>query len=546
MDGKIMLERKFGNESMKNKPGILQIIAMTYVVIILGIYPLVFHDYYYDILVFKYRFYIATTITFLVIMLIASIIIKICNKVPLRTFFEMRKALTPSEISLLIFMIIAVISTIQSEYRFESFWGNEGRYTGCFLLLLYGISILIVSRTFDFNKWIVDIFLITGMLACLFGITDYFQLDIFKFKVYMNPGQYNMFVSTIGNVNTYTSYVALVMAVSTVLFLKEQIKWKALIYYICMIISFFAIIMGLSDNSYLAIGALFAFLPLYIFNTRTGIKRYILMISSFSVVIYVMDIINRTIPDKVLKMEGILQSLSGYSKLEYIVVGVVILSLLVYIFGYFTKEKDDCLGHKWQLFWLAFITIAAAALIFVLYDVNILKHVDRYGEVSSYLLFDDAWGTHRGFIWRIGLENYTEFPLVHKIFGFGPDTYGILTHFNNYHDMVGKFQEVYDNAHNEYLQYFVTIGPFGLISYIAFLISSGISMVRKSKDDARIMAILFAVICYAVQATVNISVPIVSPIMFTLLAIGLAGTRKGTDKNVRSEGVLINEKLRAV
>jgi len=522
MNDKMDIKRKFNNES------VISIVAMVYVTIILGIFPLVFYDYYYDILIFKYRFYIATTIIFLAIMFIATIT-KICNKEFLKVFFETRKVLTFSEISLLIFMVIAVISTIQSDYRYESFWGNEGRYTGCFLLLLYGISVLIVSRTFRFRKWIVNLFLITGLLACLFGITDYFRLDILKFKVNMNPGQYNMFVSTIGNVNSYTSYVALIMAVSAVLFSKEQVMWKVILYYISMMISFFAIIMGLSDNSYLAIGALFGFLPLYLFNSRKGIRRYILMITSFSVVIYVMDAINKAIPDKVLKMDGILQNLANYSKLEYIVVSFVILSLLVYILGYFTKDKDDFLGHKWQLVWLAFISIAIAVLIFALCDVNILKHVDRYGELSSYLLFDDAWGTHRGFIWRIGLENYIKFPIIHKIFGYGPDTYGILTHFNNYNSMVGKFQEVYDNAHNEYLQYFITMGPISLISYMAFLISSGICMIKRSKGDAYVIAILFAVICYAVQATVNISVPIVSPIIFTLLAVGLAGTRKGTD-----------------
>ncbi|SET90376.1 O-Antigen ligase [Lacrimispora sphenoides] len=527
MDDKINLEKHFYTESVENKPRVLQVITAIYVAIILGIFPIVFHDYYFDILIFKYRFYFVTSLVFFVVMFIMNIVSKKYNRENLRFFLEKRKSLTPSEISLLMFMVIAIVSTIQSDYRFESFWGNEGRYIGCFLLLICGISILIVSRTFKFNKWILDLFLFTGILICLFGITDYFKLDILKFKVNMNPGQRNIFVSTIGNINSYTSYIAMIMAVSSVLFSKERIFWKVILYYISMIISFFAIIMGISDNSYLALGALFAFLPLYIFSTRTGVKRYILMIASFSVVIFVMDFINKTIPDYVLEMDGILQKLSGYGKLEYIVVSVVALSILVYIVGHFRRGKEDNLGHKWQIAWLVFLFMATAFLAYVLYEVNILK-LNRYGELNSYLLFNDDWGTHRGYIWRIGLENYSRFPMIHKIFGYGPDTYGLLTHFNNYNDMVHKYQEVFDSVHNEYLQYFITMGPFSLISYIAFLISSGVSMFRRSKGDAHIMAIFFAVICYAVQATVNISVPIVTPIMFTLLAIGLAGVREDT------------------
>jgi len=38
-----------------------------------------------------------------------------------------------------------------------------------------------------------------------------------------------------------------------------------------------------------------------------------------------------------------------------------------------------------------------------------------------------------------------------------------------------------------------------------------------------VMAIAFAVICYAAQAAVNISVPIVTPVMLMLLAMGVSG-----------------------
>lgn len=51
-------------------------------------------------------------------------------------------------------------------------------------------------------------------------------------------------------------------------------------------------------------------------------------------------------------------------------------------------------------------------------------------------------------------------------------------------------------------------------------------MVRASKKEPVIIAIIFAVVCYSVQALVNISVPIVAPIMMTLLMIGISASRK--------------------
>lgn len=501
----------------KNKYGMKDLLVSVYVAIILAVFPLVYHNYYFDMMDFKYTFYYITTIVFVVLFLIAVIVTGGMKQKSLR--------LTVPEISLLFFALIAAISTIQSDFKYESFWGNEGRYTGCFLLLLYCVSILLVSRTFQMKGWILNLFLLSGMLVCLFGITDYFKMDILNFKEKIEPGQYNMFTSTIGNVNSYTSYVALVMAVSSVLFSGERIFWKALLYYICMVISFFAILMGLSDNAYLALGALLGLLPLYLFKRRSGIRRYVLILTSVAGVIYGMDVINKLFSGKIVEMDGILQVLSGFDKLKYIVAVMVALSIVAYVRKYFTRNKKDELGHVWQLIWLVFIAAVAGFVIFILCDINASGNVERYGGMGSYLLFDDNWGTHRGYNWRIGVENYARFPVIHKIFGYGPDTYGILTHFNNYTDMVTKYNETYDSAHNEYLQYFITMGPLSLISYMVFLVSSITRMLKKANGDICVIAVLLSVVCYAVQAVVNISVPIVAPIMFCLLAIGLAGTR---------------------
>lgn len=88
--------------------------------------------------------------------------------------------------------------------------------------------------------------------------------------------------------------------------------------------------------------------------------------------------------------------------------------------------------------------------------------------------------------------------------------------------MSQKYNETYDSVHNEYLQYFITMGPLSLLSYVVFLGSSIIRMIKKSKENVYTISVIFAVLCYSVQACVNISVPIVTPIVFVLLASGLA------------------------
>ncbi|MFR3752802.1 MAG: hypothetical protein ACLTW9_11920 [Enterocloster sp.] len=70
---------------------------------------------------------------------------------------------------------------------------------------------------------------------------------------------------------------------------------------------------------------------------------------------------------------------------------------------------------------------------YILYDANIKGNGDQYGSLKTYLVINDDWGTRRGYIWRIWNESYRKFPLIHKIFGYGPDTFGIIT-VNNYYE----------------------------------------------------------------------------------------------------------------
>lgn len=493
-----------------------------YVLIIVTIFPLFYTDYYFNILQAKYYFFCSSTILFIVAITFYCVY-KLFSKDEERNPIKKRLlSFSLPEKFIIAFLIISIISTLQSDFVYESFWGNEGRYTGLFLWIIYTLSVLMISKLFNLKKWYLDAFLFAGMLVCLFGITDYFQMDILNFKVNMNPYQKNMFVSTIGNVNTYTAYVALVLGVSTTLFALEKGIKQIVKYYICMVISLFGLIMGLSDNAYLALAALFAFLPFMLFKSRAGIKRYLVVITTFSIVIWCVDLINKAMPDKVLYMDGMLKAISGFSGLEVIVVLLCLATIAFYLLDYHRK-KDDNIG-RWPIYiWAAFLLISLLVVVLVLCDANLGSNPERYGKLGNYLIFNDKWGTNRGFNWRIAMESYKDFPLLHKLFGHGPDTYGVLTVTGPYYDQMRlEFNEIYDSAHNEYLQFLITVGPFGMIAYIGLLISSLIEMLKQINRNKCTAAISMAVICYAAQALVNINLPISTPVFMILLAAGLS------------------------
>ena len=121
------------------------------------------------------------------------------------------------------------------------------------------------------------------------------------------------------------------------------------------------------------------------------------------------------------------------------------------------------------------------------------------------------------------MESYGKFPFKQKIFGAGPDTYGAVVMENHYDEMVMRYGEFFDSAHNEYLQYLVTVGLAGLVAYLALLVTSIRKMIHLSGKRPYVMAIAFAIICYAAQAAVNISVPSVTPVIPILLPMGVSG-----------------------
>jgi len=164
-----------------------------------------------------------------------------------------------------------------------------------------------------------------------------------------------------------------------------------------------------------------------------------------------------------------------------------------------------------------------------------LGHLDVPYPLSKFLVINDTWGTDRGLNWRLGFTYWRDYlPFVKKLIGHGPDTYYIIMMDNYREEIKAANYNVLDSAHNEYLEYLLTIGLFGLLSYLVVQFSTirrtWNQIVKELKDSGKIFeenqelsmkkrfhpiltALLFGLIAYLAQAIVNIAVPILYPIM---------------------------------
>lgn len=379
-----MTEVNVDNCRKGKKNTLVSFVISSYVILVGAGLPLFVKDKYFDILVAKYYYYVISTILMLII-LVGCFLVQHYSKISLaekRLSKNVFLYLNLTDYSILVFYFIAILSTITSDYVYEAFWGNEGRFTGLFLITWYVISYFCVSKLWKFRKGHIDIILIAGVLICIFGITDYFKMDIFGFKTLMVPEQRAIFTSTIGNINTYTAYVGIIVAVSTVLFALTKETKRLIFYCFCMVIGFFAIIMGVSDNAYLSLGGLFSLLPLFLFKSKSGFRKYLTIIAIFFTVVQCIDWINLYFGDAVLGIDSAFNMVIGFGGLHFFVIALWAIILIWTGVDVRSPEKDKSYGNTYIYIWLTLLSLILVLIIYVFYDANVLGNsTDRKSVV---------------------------------------------------------------------------------------------------------------------------------------------------------------------
>ena len=277
------------NQRFGNIPSTLMTI---YVLFYLCVFPLATHEKYFDILDFRFKLYWIPTLIYGIVFLLLGIFYLLFDKrrnggaltAKLKENLKrnvLKTKLTKTDICFIALIFIMALSVLFADYQYEALWGSRGRFNGLVLWLMFFIAYWLVTRFYHFKKWHLYAYLIAACLPEIWGITDFFLLDLFKFHVNTAPEYIYTFVSSVGNINTYTNMVALHLGASVVLFVLSDTKRELLLTCTTLVISSLAIVMGISDNGLLAAAAVFAFLPFVGWNARKNIARFFIALSIF-------------------------------------------------------------------------------------------------------------------------------------------------------------------------------------------------------------------------------------------------------------------------
>ena len=529
--------------------GIASGITGTYVFFILTIFPLYTHNKYFDILTARYRLFFWSSIVLCSLLFLLGLIYilldyqnQASSPTAIKRFLlafkpeNIKKHLVLTDVFFIVMIISMTLSTVFSNFKEESFFGNAGRYQGLECWIIYFLTYFAVTRTFKFKKYYLDFALLAGAFACIWGILDFFWLDPFGFFQNVEALQQGMFASSIGNLNTYTNYTIMIFALAGALFIIEKNIYKSIFYCIITLVAASGTIFGFADNAVLGFAGFFIATPFFVFKSRRMLLRYLIVVDTLLISMFIFKIGLRY-PHNTYQGSFFIDLVSK-PFFAYLFIPFTVLVVILYFVFIKMKPRyvdlpskdlhplDSVLPKQVLYAYIGIVILFFAIIVYILLDMNVFKkHVEIWQQIpsSNQLVFNDYWGTHRGHNWRIAFTNFTQnFNLFQRLFGYGPDTYLIVSERTFYEEMVSRFGEVYDSAHNEYINYLICEGLVGLISYLGIFISGLRLATKQIKNNIYIFAPIMAVIVYLVQAFVNIAIPITTPVFFILFYICVA------------------------
>lgn len=509
---KNLIKDFFYLEQDKKKATHFELITTAFLYVFLATFALIISNKIYgDITETKFYTLISMFGIWLILMILGLIEKIRAKNINTLYFKEAIKDLSVTDIALIAYMIVALISAIFSEYQHTAFLGLPARNEGYLMQLLYVSMFFMISRTY-INKLELKIFAVASIIVALLGILQVNGYYVGRIT-YDITTQGTSYLTTLGNIDIVSTYLVTPIMLFTVLYCQSKEKFWRLLYFASAGICFyFSILIGVRSG-YVGMAVAIGFMFPFIAKDRLSASRIFQIASLFLALIYLEDQISKIGTRNFILFD------KPFSNLVFLgVIGCILVSALIFFVGKFIKLNKKFI---WPL---VYFTLVGIAIIVVIKKIMVMPEptgspikliLYEFGQILNGNIQDD-FGSSRIYSWRVIFDFFKEKPIL----GHGPDTVFDLWMRKEYIYSMEKYKVYFDKAHNDYLQVLVTTGILGLLSYLTFQFSLLIRSFKKF-DQPLVIALATASICFCAQAFFNIGVPIVSPygwIIFGMLA----------------------------
>lgn len=414
--------------------------------------------------------------------------------------------------ALISFCLFVFISALFSGYA-DVWLGVASRYQGFFTILLYVIIYFIVSRSFASVESFLFFSVLAFSIVSLVGVFNCFDFDVLGFYDTISKDYKKLFLSTIGNINFYSSYMCLLMPLVVSGFCLSEGKISRVVYTTALIIGSFGMMVTSSESFVVGFASSLLIMPMFFYSRLHRFKRYLIsiIIIALSSQVYMM----------IYKLHG--QGNVAVSKMlsvfinPLVTAAVIILCAVSYFVAHRFPSKIALVKKVYPI--LLVIFALAIGVCFILANTVGIGGLNSLFEITS------DWGTQRGKIWRFCVKSFLSFDLKEILFGIGPESLHYITAGADLFE--GKSL---DQAHNEYLQYLMTTGVFGLAAYLGVIGTTIYTVIVKLRESTFAVALLAGLVSYWMQAAVNIAQPFTTPIVYIYIAC-IAGMARNAQRS---------------
>lgn len=479
------------------------------------VFPLVLHDGYMDITITKYNFFKNGVLIYGILMCL-TFILGFTDHMEEHTDAAKKtgrgRNFLASDIWMGAFVLSGTLAWIMADDKMAAYTGSMGRRCGLEFLVLVLVLYIGIGSGYKWQQILAPVFSVISGLAFLMGSLQHLDIDVFHLLSHIREDQQAMFLSTFGNINIFAGFVCTSVAFFSGMYLIEEKRAFRICYMAALLLGGAALIAANSDSAYMGLAAAWVIL-LFFSLKRSLFAEFVTVcttfLSGYTIMAWITTGTGRGY-----------EKLSGLAKLvdvREILTVCCVIGILCAI--WLSKKKYNTGRSALSRLFIAGILLIAGITVTVIGCTN-------HWEI---FVFDDFWGDYRGFIWSRLCRIYQDLPFVDQVFGNGNESIYALMSARYYDEMLTVTGTVYDSAHNEYLQYLVTMGAFGLITYVGLIITSIRNCVKTWKDEPVMLAILMLIVSYITQAFVNVEQPITTPFLFLFVAIA-AGIRRNSLK----------------
>lgn len=453
-----------------------------------------FQNGYFDLLQAKWNFFIIVS----VIIIFVHFMYKVHARDKKCSYFKKL---------LLIYAFVLILETILSDFPVHAFWGTSDWRTGSFFMLMcIAICIIIAEWDIDITGTIKKWFAANAGVLLL-GILNVLGFDPLGMLSQLSGEDYGLYISTVGNVNWYGAYLAMVFPLAVFLFMESRTGYEFFLYGIVFLLALVNIVICNSDCAVIgfivtAIAALI-FRKYYINRRKYGLVLFL----TGSMALVILHILDR---------KSVFVIKTGMLQRLMISPIAIIIACTVFMYLYVSARENR---KKIYIIFLIFSFIFVTGIL--------LKFGLPYtlaDTISYYLTFNENWGNGRGGIWAAAIRMFWNFNWMERLIGTGCDTFSLLVQKYAI-GMLMDGERVLKNAHCEFLQLLITTGMIGVALYY-YIFGRAVKKCIKTEDGLQ-RALSVALLSYLVQQLVNNIQAVTTPVSFILLGFLLNSFEKG-------------------